>query len=163
MLLTVWRHGETLVAGTDNERPLTPRGRGDIIAGAAGYGEWMKLAGCPPVASIWSSSTRRTEETAASLSAELATTRAGVDEALAPGAIPEDFPEFDGGEDERILFVSQQPFVSKAIALWVDDPTLPLLAPGGHSIFDVLCLEQGGVSALSHCPDPQKQQPDRYA
>ena len=122
MLLTVWRHGETLVAGTDNERPLTPRGRGDIIAGAAGYGEWMKLAGCPPVASIWSSSTRRTEETAASLFAELATTRIGVDEALAPGAIPEDFPEFD-----------------------------------------VLCLEQGGVSALSHCPDPQKQQPDRYA
>ena len=93
MLLTVWRHGEAGVAATDEARPPTPRGRSDITAGAKGYAEWIKLAGCPPVASIWFSPTRRTEETAALLFAELAPTRIGVDEALAPGAIPEDFRE----------------------------------------------------------------------
>ena len=97
------------------------------------------------------------------LSAELAPTRIAVDEALAPGAIPEAFREFDGGDDEHIVFVSHQPFVSSAIALWADDATLPLLAPGGYSILDVLCLERGGASVLSHCPDPQQKQPDRYA
>lgn len=163
MLLTVWRHGEAGVAATDEARPLTPRGRGDITAGAKGYAEWMKLTGCPPVASIWFSPTRRTEETAALLFAELAPTRVGVDEALAPGAKPEDFREFDGGDGDHIVFVSHQPFVSSAIALWVDDPTLPLLAPGGYSILDVLCLERGGASVLSHCPDPQQEQQDRYA
>ena len=163
MLLTVWRHGEAGVAATDEARPLTPLGRSDITAGAKGYAEWMKLTSCPPVASIWSSPTRRTEETAALLSAELAPTRVGVYEALAPGAIPEDFREFDGGDDEHILFVSHQPFVSRAIALWADDPTLPLLAPGGYSVLDVLCLERGGATVLSHCLDPQQEQPDRYA
>ena len=162
MLLTVWRHGEAGVAATDDVRPLTPRGRSDIIAGAAGYAEWMKLAGCPRVASIWSSPTRRTEETAALLSAELAPTQIAVDEALAPGAIPEDFREFDGGDDEHTVFVSHQPFVSSAIALWADDLMLPLLAPGGYSVLDVLCLERGGASVLSHCPDPQQEQADRY-
>ena len=163
MLLTVWRHGEAGVAATDEARPLTPRGRSDITAGAKGYAEWIKLAGCPPVASIWFSPTRRTEETAALLFAELAPTRIGVDEALAPGAIPEDFREFDGGEDEHIVFVSHQPFVSRAIALWANDPSLPPLAPGGYSALDVLCLERGGASVLSHCPDPQQEQPGRYA
>ena len=162
MLLTIWRHGEAGVAATDDARPLTSRGRSDITAGATSYVEWMKLAGCPPVASIWFSPARRTEETAALLSAELAPTRIGADEALAPGAIPEDFREFDGGEDEHILFVSHQPFVSRAIALWADDPTLPLLAPGGYSILDALCFEQGGATVLSHRPDPQKEQPGRY-
>ena len=96
------------------------------------------------------------------LSAELAPTRIAVDEALAPGAIPEAFREFDGGDDEHILFVSHQPFVSRAIGLWADDPMLPLLAPGGYSVLDVLCLERGGASVLSHCPDPQQEQADRY-
>jgi phosphohistidine phosphatase len=163
VLLTVWRHGEAGIAATDDARPLTPRGRIDITAGAAGYAEWLKCVDCPPVASIWFSPTRRTEETAALLSAELAPTRIGVDEPLAPGAIPEDFHEFDGGEDKHIGFVSHQPFVSRAVALWADDSTLPLLAPGGYSLLDVLCLERGGASVLSHCPDPQQEQPDRYA
>ena len=163
MLLTVWRHGEAGVAATDGKRPLTPRGRSDITAGAASYAEWMKRAGCPPVASIWFSPTRRTRETAALLSAELVPTRMGVDEALAPGAIPEDFHGFDGAEDEHVLFVSHQPFVSRAVALWAYDPTLPLLALGGYSIIHVLCLERGGASVLSHCPDPKQEQPDRYA
>ena len=97
------------------------------------------------------------------LSAELAPTRIAVDEALAPGAIPEDFCEFDCGDDEHIVFVSHQPFVSSAIALWADDLMLPLLAPGGYSVLDVLCLERGGASVLRHCPDPQQEQADRYA
>ena len=163
MLLTLWRHGEAGIAGTDDARPLTPQGRSDIYAGATDYAEWINTAGCPPVASIWFSPTRRTEETAALLFAELAPTRMRVDEALAPGAIPEDFREFDGGEDEHIVFVSHQPFVSSAIALWADDPSLPPLAPGGYSALDVLCLERGGASVLSHCPDPQQERPDRYA
>ena len=163
MLLTVWRHGEAGVAATDEARPITPHGRSDITAGAKGYAEWMKLTGCPPVVSIWFSPARRTEETAALLSAELTPTRIAVNEALAPGAIPEDFCEFDCGDDEHIVFVSHQPFVSRAIALWADDPVLPLLAPGGYSVLDVLCLERGGASVLSHCPDPQQERPDRYA
>ena len=97
------------------------------------------------------------------LFAELAPTRVGVDEALAPGAKPEDFREFDGGDGDHIVFVSHQPFVSSAIALWVDDTTLPLLELGGYSILDVLCLERGGASVLSHCPDPQQEQQYRYA
>ena len=96
------------------------------------------------------------------LSAELTPTRIAVNEALGPGAIPEDFCEFDCGDDEHIVFVSHQPFVSRAIALWADDPVLPLLAPGGYSVLDVLCLERGGASVLSHCPDPQQEQADRY-
>ena len=97
------------------------------------------------------------------LSAELAPTQMRVDEALAPGAMPEDFRDFDRGADEHILLVSHQPFVSRAIALWADDPNLPLLAPGGYSILDALSLEQGGATVLSHRPDPQKEQPGRYA
>ena len=107
MLLTVWRHGEAGVAAADDARPLTPRGRSDITAGAKGYAEWITLAGCPPVASIWFSPTRRTEETAGLLFAELAPTRVGVDEALAPGAIPEDFREFDGGDAFHIFQQTQ--------------------------------------------------------
>ena len=86
-----------------------------------------------------------------------------VDEALAPGAIPEDFHGFDGGDDEHVLIVSHQPFVSRAIALWADDPSLPPLAPGGYSIIDARWLERGGASILRHCPDPQKGQLGRYA
>ena len=163
MLLTVWRHGQAGVAATDDARPLTPRGRSDITAGAAGYAEWMKLAGCPPVTWIWFSPTRRTQETAALVSAELAPVRVQVDEALAPGAMPEDFREFDGSEGEHILFLSHQPFIPRAIALWADDHALPPLAPGGYSILDALSLEQGGASVLRHCPDPQKEQPGRHA
>ena len=162
MLLTLWRHGEAGIAGTDDARPLTPQGRSDIYAGATDYAEWINTAGCPPVASIWFSPTRRTEETAALLSAVLAPRRIQVDEALAPGAMPEDFRQFDDGADEHTLFVSHQPFVSSAIGLWVDDRSLTPLAPGGYSILDALCLERGAARVLRHCPDPQKEHFGRY-
>ena len=163
MLLTVWRYGEAGTAATDDARPLAPQGRSDISAGATDYAEYIKAAGCPSVTSIWFIPTRRTEETAALLSSELAPMQIRVDEVLASGAVPEDFRQFHGGTDEHILLVSRQPFVSRAIGPWAGDLTLPPLAPGGYSILDALCLEQGGAGVLRRCPDPQKERLGRYA
>jgi hypothetical protein len=50
--------------------------------------------------------------------------------------------------------VSHQPFVSQAIAVWVDTVALAPLAPGGYSTLEVTCLARGGATLLRHCPDP---------
>ena len=74
---------------------------------------------------------------------------------MASGAYPEAFSENDYSAHEHIVMVSHQPFVSQAIAVWVDDETLAPLAPGGYSTLEVTCLARGGATSLRHCPDPR--------
>ena len=54
-------------------------------------------------------------------------------------------------EDDHVVMVSHQPFVSHAVAHWTDDATLAPIAPGGYSVLDVLDLQRGGVTCLRHC------------
>ena len=74
---------------------------------------------------------------------------------MASGAYPEAFSENDYSGHEHIVMVSHQPFVSQAIAVWVDDVTLAPLAPGGYSTLEVTCFARGGATLLRHCPDPR--------
>ena len=155
MLLTLWRHGEAGSAATDEVRALTPHGREEVVAMAQGYSTWAGESGLGPVSLLLHSPYRRTVETAALLGELLGPRCMKVDPSLAPGAYPEAFSENDYTDHEHIVMVSHQPFLSQAIAVWVDTVTLAPLAPGGYSTLEVTCLARGGARSLRHCPDPR--------
>ena len=155
MLLTLWRHGEAGFATTDEVRALTPRGREEVVAMAKGYVAWVGVSGLGLVSLLLHSPYQRTVETAELLGEQLRPCIQKVDLSLAPGACPEAFSENDYSGHEHIVMVSHQPFVSQAIAVWVDDVTLAPLAPGGYSTLEVTCLTRGGATLLRHCPDPR--------
>lgn len=155
MLLTLWRHGEAGFATTDEVRALTPRGREEVVAMAKGYVAWAGVSGLGLVSLLLHSPYQRTVETAELLGEQLRPGSQKVDPSLAPGAYPEAFSENDYSGHEHIVMVSHQPFVSQAIAVWVDDVTLAPLAPGGYSTLEVTCLDRGGATLLRHCPDPR--------
>ena len=73
---------------------------------------------------------------------------------LAPGARLEHFSSMPFAEDDHVVMMTHQPFVSHAVAHWTDDATLAPIAPGGYSVLEVLDLQRGGVTCLRHCPDP---------
>ena len=120
-----------------------------------GYVAWAGVSGLGPVSLLLHSPYQRTVETAELLGEQLRPGSQKVDPLLAPGAYPEAFSENDYSGHEHIVMVSHQPFVSQAIAVWVDDETLAPLAPGGYSTLKVTCLTQGGATLLRHCPDPR--------
>ena len=120
-----------------------------------GYVAWAGVSGLGPVSLLLHSPYQRTVETAELLGEQLRPGSQKVDPLLAPGAYPEAFSENDYSGHEHIVMVSHQPFVSQAIAVWVDDETLAPLAPGGYSTLEVTCLTQGGATLLRHCPDPR--------
>ena len=120
-----------------------------------GYVAWAGVSGLGPVSLLLHSPYQRTVETAELLGEQLRPGSHKVDPLLAPGAYPEAFSENDYSGHEHIVMVSHQPFVSQAIAVWVDDETLTPLAPGGYSTLEVTCLTQGGATLLRHCPDPR--------
>ena len=122
---------------------------------AQGYSIWADESGLGPISLLLHSPYRRTVETAALLGELLRPRCMKVDPSLAPGAYPEAFSENDYSGHEHIVMVSHQPFVSQAIAVWVDDVTLAPLAPGGYSTLEVTCLARGGATLLRHCPDPR--------
>ena len=155
MLLTLWRHGEADFATTDEVGELTLRGREEVVAMAQDYVAWAGVSGLVLVSLLLHSPYQRTVETAELLGEQLRPCSQKVDLSLAPGAYPEAFSENDYSEHEHIVMVSHQPFVSQAIAVWVDDATLAPLAPGGYSTLEVTCLARGGATLLRHCPDPR--------
>ena len=120
-----------------------------------GYVAWAGVSGFGPVSLLLHSPYRRTVETAELLGEQLRPGSQKVDPSLAPGAYPEAFSEKDYSGHEHIVMVSHQPFVSQAIAVWVDDVTLAPLAPGGCSTLGVTCLTRGGATLLRHCRDPR--------
>ena len=120
---------------------------------ARGYKAWAGVSGLGPVSLLLHSPYQRTVETAELLGEQLRPCIQKVDLSLAPGACPEAFSENDYSGHEHIVMVSHQPFVSRAIALWVDGVTLAP-APGGYSTLEVTCLAQSGATLLRHCPDP---------
>jgi phosphohistidine phosphatase SixA len=154
VLLTLWRHGEAGSAATDELRALTPRGHEQVVAMAQHYAAWAGESGLGPVSLLLHSPYQRTVETAALLGELLRPGSQKVDPSLAPGAYPEAFSENDYPGQEHIIMVSHQPFVSQAIAVWVDTVALAPLAPGGYSTLEVTCLARGGATLLRHCPDP---------
>ena len=155
MLLTLWRHGEAGSAAADEARALTPRGREEVAAMAQDYMAWAGESALGPVSLLLHSPYRRTVETAALLGGVLCPGSLKADPSLAPGAYPEAFSESDYTGHEHIVMVSHQPFVSQAIAVWVDTVTLAPLAPSGYSTLEVTCLARGGATSLRHCPDPR--------
>ena len=120
-----------------------------------GYVAWAGVSGLGPVSLLLHSPYRRTVETAELLGEQLRPGSQKVDPSLAPGAHPEAFSEDDYTDHEHIVMVSHQPFVSQAIAVWVDTLTLAPLEPGGYSTLEVTCLARGGATLLRHCPDPR--------
>lgn len=151
----MWRHGEAELSRPDEQRALTNRGEAQCHFMATGYEQWRLSRDLAPVATVLFSPYRRTRETAEVLSTVFQS--ATVQEAgeLAPGARLERFASMPFAEDDHVVMVSHQPFVSHAVAHWTDDATLALIAPGGYSVLEVLDLQRGGVTCLRHCPDPR--------
>ena len=150
----MWRHGEAELGRPDEQRALTNRGEAQCHFMATGYEQWRLSRDLAPVATVLFSPYRRTRETAEVLSTVFDS--ATVQEAgeLAPGARLERFASMPFAEDDHVVMVSHQPFVSHAVAHWADDATLAPIAPGGYSVLEVLDLQRGGVTCLRHCPDP---------
>ena len=151
----MWRHGEAELSRPDEQRALTNRGEAQCHFTATGYEQWRLSRDFAPVATVLFSPYRRTRETAEVLSTVFQS--ATVQEAgeLAPGARLERFASMPFAEDDHVVMVSHQPFVSHAVAHWTDDTTLAPIAPGGYSVLEVLDLQRGGVTCLRHCPDPR--------
>ena len=159
MILTLWRHGEAGSAATDEARALTERGCQEVAEVVEGYRQWMGDTAIPPVSSLLYSPLKRTEETALILQGALQPKSSKVWPALMPGAQPADFSESDLEKHSHSIMVSHQPFLSWAIQVWVDDDSLPSLAPGGYSVLSVLTLERGGAEVIRHLPDPRAAVP----
>jgi phosphohistidine phosphatase SixA len=154
VLLTIWRHGEAACAPRDADRELTERGRDEVATAAAAFTRWLTQSGQPQVEQLRHSPLTRTSQTAAILHGVLRPASCVADEALAPGADPvhQRWQVIDG---THLLWVSHEPFVSRAIAVWSDDETLPPLAPSGYATLDVLSLERGGATVLRHRSSPR--------
>ena len=150
----MWRHGEAELSRPDEQRALTNRGEAQCHVMATGYEQWRLSHDLAPVATVLFSPYRRTRETAEVLLTvfESATVREAGE--LAPGARLEHFASMPFAEDDHVVMVTHQPFVSHAVAHWTDDATLAPIAPGGYSVLEVLDLQRGGVTCLRHCPDP---------
>ena len=151
----MWRHGEAELSRPDEQRALTNRGEAQCHFMATGYEQWRLSRNLAPVATVLFSPYRRTRETAEVLSSvfQSATVREAGE--LAPGARIEHFSSMPFDEDDHVVMVTHQPFVSHAVAHWTDDATLAPIAPGGYSVLEVLGLQRGGVTCLRHCPDPR--------
>jgi len=159
VILTLWRHGEAGSAATDEARALTKRGGQEVAGLVEGYRQWMGDTAIVPVSSLLYSPLKRTEETALILQDGLQPISSKAWPALMPGAQPADFSESDLEQHSHSIMVSHQPFLSWAIQVWVDDDSLPPLAPGGYSVLSVLSLERGGAEVIRHLPDPRAVAP----
>ena len=154
MLLTIWRHGEAGPAPRDTERELTERGRSEVAATAEAFSRWLTQSGQPEVEQLRHSPLTRTLQTADILDGVLRPASCLADELLAPGADPAN-TLWQAIDATHILLVSHEPFVSRAIAVWSDDESLPPLAPSGYATLEVLSLERGGATMLRHQSSPQ--------
>ena len=154
MLLTIWRHGEAGPAPRDAERELSERGRSEVAAAAEAFTRWLTQSGHPKVERLRHSPLTRTSQTAAILHGVLRPMSCVADQLLAPGA---DLANkmWQAIDATHVLLVSHEPFVSRAIAVWSDDETLPPLAPSGYATLDVLSLTRGGATVLRHRSSPQ--------
>ena len=154
VLLTIWRHGEAAFAPRDADRELTERGRDEVTAAAAAFTRWLTQSGQPQVEQLRHSPLTRTLQTAAILHGVLRPMSCVADQLLAPGA---DLANkmWQAIDAAHVLLVSHEPFVSRAIAVWSDDETLPPLAPSGYATLEVLSLERGGAMVLRHRSSPQ--------
>ena len=154
MLLTIWRHGEAGRAPRDAERELTERGRSEVDAAAEAFTRWLTQSGHPKVERLRHSPLTRTSQTAAILHGVLRPMSCVSDQLLAPGA---DLANkmWQAIDATHVLLVSHEPFVSRAIAVWSDDETLPPLAPSGYATLEVLSLTRGGATVLRHLSSPQ--------
>ena len=154
MLLTIWRHGEAGPAPRDAERELSERGRSEVAAAAEAFTRWLTQSGHPRVERLRHSPLTRTSQTAAILHGVLRPMSCVADQLLAPGA---DLANkmWQAIDATHVLLVSHEPFVSRAIAVWSDDETLPPLAPSGYATLEVLSLTRGGATVLRHRSSPQ--------
>ena len=154
MLLTIWRHGEAGPAPRDAERELSERGRSEVAAAAEAFARWLTQSGHPKVEQLRHSPLTRTSQTAAILHGVLRPMSCVADQFLAPGA---DLANkmWQAIDATHVLLVSHEPFVSRAIAVWSDDETLPPLAPSGYATLEVLSLTRGGATVLRHRSSPQ--------
>ena len=150
----MWRHGEAELSQPDELRALTDRGEAQCCVMARGYEQWRLRHELAPVATVLFSPYRRTRETAEVLSSVFRSNTVREAGELAPGARIEHFSSMPFTEDDHVVMVTHQPFVSHAVAHWTDDATLAPIAPGGYSVLGVLDLQRGGVTCLRHCPDP---------
>ena len=154
MWLTIWRHGEAGPAPRDAERELSERGRSEVAAAAEAFTRWLTQSGPPKVERLRHSPLTRTSQTAAILHGVLRPMSCVADQLLAPGAdlANKMWQDIDA---THVRLVSHEPFVSRAIAVWSDDETLPPLAPSGYATLEVLSLTRGGATVLRHRSSPQ--------
>ncbi len=151
MRVTVWRHGEAGVASRDEDRPLTERGRTSLSAAIQEY--QVLCEGVAPTL-IHYSPLLRTAQTAAIIGQHFPDATAEICDELAPGTELRDHRSFLTTDDvAHLLLVTHQPFVSELIWYWLDDKTVPALAPGGFCIIDLQAPTCGGAILLHVVPD----------
>lgn len=109
MLLYLLRHAEAANISPDSERPLTAKGRQDVVD----LGKLLARQGVRLPSTIWSSPYKRAQETA-SLLAEAARSGAGI--VTRQGLTPEDAPAALlpalAEVDEDLLIVGHNPHLS---------------------------------------------------
>ena len=160
MILSLWRHGEAGPAMSDQARCLTAAGQKVLTSSAERFAEEARRRGWPPLAKVKHSPWLRTEQTAGILSHHLACDACEPTALLAPGAAPEHFLDHQTPEGVHELWVSHQPFVSRAIAVWCQEDTIMPLAPGGYAVMQVTSFVPGGAELLWCQPEPDSGEAD---
>ena len=148
MILSVWRHGEAGHASSDQARCLTKTGETVLAGAGAGFAERVRESGWPPVSALKFSPWTRTEQTARILAQHVPHGLCASESLLAPGAAAEHFSGYHTPEGLHELWVSHQPFVSRAIATWCQEEALMPLAPGGYAVMRVTAFVPGGAELL---------------
>lgn len=147
MRVYLCRHGEAVAqAPTDAERPLTERGRLEVMA------LWQKLhQEGVAIDRLIASPYRRAQQTALCI----ARAYGGMDQAacgyLVPEARPEQFLEWllVQPADDNLVLVSHMPLVSLLTALWIGDlGSRPAFRVGSVAALDVEVAASGGARLL---------------
>ena len=147
MRVYLCRHGEAVAqAPTDAERPLTERGRLEVMA------LWQRLREeGVTVDRLISSPYRRAQQTALCI----ARAYGGMDQEacgyLVPEAAPDQFLDWliEQPSCENLVLVSHMPLVSLLSALWVGEPrSRPGFRVGSVAAFDVDVAAAGGARLL---------------
>jgi len=155
MIVTVWRHGEAAQTVPDEQRHLTERGRSELALASEGFSAFLESSDLVLPQRIYHSPLVRTGQTADILGEALGVPTYPLP-TLAPDAatVQELGSWLEQSQDEHVLLVGHQPFVSSLIWRLLDDRALPPLQPGGHAVLALVTGSRGGASLLRGQPAP---------
>lgn len=155
MIVTIWRHGEAAQTVPDEQRHLTARGRSELASASEGFSAFLEAGELALPQRVYHSPLVRTRQTADILGEALGVATCPLP-TLAPEAatVQELGSWLEQSQDEHVLLVGHQPFVSSLIWCLLDDRALPPLHPGGHAVLDLITGSRGGATLLRGEPAP---------